>query len=72
MGKQNDNSVSVKNPHNKTDVKKICLTNEIVGIGADSTNSKSLDFVNLCNDNCAESCDEKNIQIFKRYAKQGQ
>ena len=69
MDKRNSNSVS---PHNKTDVEKICLTKQLDGIGANFTNSQSLDFVNLCNDNCAESCDEKNIQIFNRYAKQGQ
>ena len=75
MGKRNNSSnqkkQSVKNPHNKNDVKKICLTNEFVGIGADFTNSKSLNFVKICNENCTKSCDEKNIQIYKRFAKQG-
>ena len=71
MGKQNDNSVSVKNPHNKTDVKKICLTNEIVDIGADSTNSKSLDFVNLCNENCEKIGDKNKKEIYKGFEKQG-
>ena len=63
--------MSVKNPHNETDVKKICLTNELVDNGADFTNSKSLKFVNLCNENCETSFDEKNIERFKRFPKEG-
>ena len=70
MGKRN-NDGSVKNRHNETDVKEICLTNELVGIGADFTNSKSLNFVNLCNENCEKSSDEKNIEIFKKFQKEG-
>ena len=71
MGKRNNNSVSVKTPRNKTDVKKICLTNELVCIGADFKNSKSLDFVNLCNENCEKIGDKNNKEIYKRFAKQG-
>ena len=71
MSKRNNNSVSVKTPRNKTDVKKICLTNELVDIGADFTNSKSLKFVNLCNENCVKISNEKNIQIYKRFTNEG-
>ena len=71
MGKRNNTSVSVKNPHNKTDGKKICLMNESVGMGADFTNSKSLDFVNLCNENCEKIGDKNNKEIYKGFEKQG-
>ena len=71
MCKRNNNSVSLKNPQNKTDVKKQCLTKELVDVFEGFTKSKSLKFVNLCNGNCEKSCDEKSIQIYKRFAKQG-
>ena len=46
------------------------MTNELVGIGAEFTNSKSPNFVNFC-ENCVKICDEKNLQIFKRFPNEG-
>ena len=70
MGKRN-NDGSVKNRHNETDVKEICLTNELVGVGADSINSKILNFVNLCNENSEKCYEEKNKQVYKIFPKEG-
>ena len=71
MWKRNNNRLPVNTPDNNSDVNKICLMNELVGIGTNFTNSKSLNFVNLCNENCETSFDEKNIERFKRFPKEG-
>ena len=73
MGKRKNKTVSVETHHNKTDVKKIAkVSPALVASDALFRNSKSSSFVNFCNENCAKICDEKNIEIYKEFAKQGE
>ena len=74
MGKNTRKIVSVKNPQNKTEAKKIRLeeTNQLLpNSNGICTSSKPSSFVNFCKENNVIGCDETNMQKFKRLSKTG-
>ena len=75
MGKNTRKIVSVKNPQNKTQAKKIRLdeTNQLLpSSNAICTSSKPSSYVNFCKGNNVIGCDEKNMQIFKILSETGE
>ena len=75
MDRNTNQRASVEDHQDKPDVKKIKLeeahqkfprSNEVC------SSSKSCGFANLCRENGAKICDEKNMRIFNRFAKQGE
>ena len=74
MDKITKSLVSVANHQNKSDAKKLRLdethqkfpnSNTVCGSSLNSS------FASSCKENGAKICDEKNMKIFNRFAKQG-
>ena len=66
--------VSVKNPQNKTEEKKIRLeeTNQLLSnSNGKYTSSIPSSFLNFCKKNNVIGCDENNMLIFKRLSETG-
>ena len=74
MDRNTNQSVSVEDHQNKTDVKKIKLEethHKFANSNEICSSSKSSSFVNFCKQNNSKICDEKDMRNFSKFSKQG-
>ena len=72
MDKNTNSIVSVANHHNKSGTKKIRLDEAHENFPNSNTVCGSSIFGDLCKENSSKLCNEKNMKIFNRFAKQGE
>ena len=71
MDRNTNKIVPVENHQNKNDAKKIRLDEAHKKFPNSNMVSRNSIFANLCKENGAKICDEKNMRIFNTFAKQG-
>ena len=71
MDRNTNKIVSVENHQNKTDVEELKLDEFHQKFPTSDMVCRNYIFANLCRENGAKMCDEKNMGIFNTYSKQG-